>query len=337
MMNVGAVTSVSPLNSVGAGMMGGALSGSISPLNSSLGVGMMTASPVDPFASNFAAAAPLMSGVGFTIAGGHVTGMQELIGTHMANLGLPANATFAVGANHSVMETVSNGNTTTTMQFAADASIAGGYRLMAETVNFAHASAMLAGNQVSGYSFTIANGAVTGMQEVLGTTAHPYTLNLAILPTAAFSISGNTVTETLAQGNTLETRSFVTAGGNGLYALAADSLTFVQPGTATTLLSVSPYERDKFTIDGSGHVTAVQAMQANGNFVAVTPDSHTSFAQLAPGFVAETVTIGTHSSYEVFHDGNADGIYTAVAHGTGTTVDLVGLHAQLAPALEALL
>jgi len=47
------------------------------------------------------------------------------------------------------------------------------------------------------------------------------------------------------------------------------------------------------------------------------------------------VTVGTHSAYEVFHDGNGDGIYTAVAHGTGTTVDLVGLKAQLLPSIEA--
>jgi hypothetical protein len=52
---------------------------------------------------------------------------------------------------------------------------------------------------------------------------------------------------------------------------------------------------------------------------------------LAAGFVQETTTFGAHSAYEIFYEGSGSGgIYTEVAHGSGVSVDLVGLQAQLA-------
>jgi hypothetical protein len=51
----------------------------------------------------------------------------------------------------------------------------------------------------------------------------------------------------------------------------------------------------------------------------------------------ETIRRGTDTFYEVFHDGCGDGIYTAVAHGTGTRVDLAGLQAQITPQIDLLL
>jgi hypothetical protein len=58
---------------------------------------------------------------------------------------------------------------------------------------------------------------------------------------------------------------------------------------------------------------------------------------LAPGFILETQKDGSTSRYEVFHDGNGDGVYTAVAHGSGTTIDLVGLKAQISAAMDGVL
>ena len=48
------------------------------------------------------------------------------------------------------------------------------------------------------------------------------------------------------------------------------------------------------------------------------------------GLLIETHTASTTglSHYEIFRDGNADGVYTAVASGSGTVVDLVGVLAQ---------
>ena len=76
-------------------------------------------------------------------------------------------------------------------------------------------------------------------------------------------------------------------------------------------------------------------MRPNGAVVALTPNSYASYSQLAAGYVLETITIGTHSSFELYHDGNGDGIYTAIAHGSGTSVDLVGIQAQLSSAINA--
>ena len=39
-------------------------------------------------------------------------------------------------------------------------------------------------------------------------------------------------------------------------------------------------------------------------------DSHETFTELAPGFVQETITHGSHSEFVVFADGNGDGIAT---------------------------
>ena len=70
-------------------------------------------------------------------------------------------------------------------------------------------------------------------------------------------------------------------------------------------------------------------VHADGTMTAITPHSDEAFTVLAPGLVEETFTHGPHTSFEVFADGNGDGIYTAVAHGEGVTVDLAGLQAQL--------
>jgi hypothetical protein len=135
--------------------------------------------------------------------------------------------------------------------------------------------------------------------------------------------------------NVIEQIKFAPSGTAGLYAVVSDSQTFVQAGNATTKLSVEPFERAKFTLDASNHITQVQTVRPDGTLKTVTTHSDTTFAQLAPGYVVETVTRGGHSHYEVFHDGNADGIYTAVAHGDGTTVDLVGLKAQISGVIDA--
>lgn len=276
------------------------------------------------------------NGYEFTISNGTVTGEQRVIGTQTFSLNLPANATFAVdGTTKAVTETLAGTNATKVDQFTPDPANAAIYHLASEILTFANPTTTNANGSTSGYSFTIANGTVTGMQEVsshvsYNGTTHTYTESETLSPTASFSVSGSTVTETSVQGNTVEIQQFVASGTSGLYAVASEATTFIQPGSATTLLSVSPFDRAKFSLDASGNVTQVQHVSPNGTVTTATPNTYTAFSQLAPGFVLETVTIGTRSSYEVYNDGNGDGIYTAVAHGQGTTVDLVGLKTQLA-------
>jgi hypothetical protein len=191
-------------------------------------------------------------------------------------------------------------------------------------------------DHVLGYDFTVSGGAVTDVKQVFGSVGNTHNFTLRASPATSFGVGASSITEVTVDGNVVETIKFVLAGTGGLYAVQSDTHAVIQVGNATTLLDVEPTERAKFTIDAAGKVSAIQTVNANGIAKVFTPDSHTTYTQLATGFVLETVTDGSHSTYEVFHDGNADGIYTAVAHGNGVTVDLVGLQAQLAT-IEALL
>ncbi len=274
------------------------------------------------------------NGFEFTIGNGQVTGMQRVVGSHTFDLRLPGNATFGVGAG-TVTETVTGAKETEVLQFAQDPSNASLYHLASETETIANPTTTNANGTTSGYSFTISNGTVAGMQRVWGNATNTHTHDLLLSPTASFSVSGGTVTETRVEGNSVETLQFVASGSAGLYAVASETTNFIQAGSATTLLSVEPFDRAKFTVDAGGNVTQVQHVRPDGTVTTVTPNAHTSFSQLSTGDIQETVTNGTRSSYEVYHDGNGDGIYTAIAHGAGTTVDLVGLQAQLSATINA--
>lgn len=289
------------------------------------------------FNTGYTAAALTPNGFEFTTNNGQITGMERVIGPYTYDLRLPGNATFAV-ANNIVTETLAGAYATEVLQYAPDSTNASLYHLASDAVTFANPTTTNVYGQTSGYSFTIVNGEVTGMQSVWGDASSSHANNLFLSPTAHLSASadGNLVTETRVQGNVLETLQFVKSGSAGLYAIAADARTFVQPGSATSLLSVDPYDRAKFTLDASHNVVQMQQVRLDGTAVTVTPNAYTSFSQ-SSGDIVETVTWGGRSSYEVFRDGNGDGIYTAIARGTGTTVDLVGLHAQLSATIDAVL
>ena len=84
-------------------------------------------------------------------------------------------------------------------------------------------------------------------------------------------------------------------------------------------------------------MTGVERVLPDGTDKTITPGSGTTYSQLAAGYVLEVRTHGTHSSYEVYHDGNGDGVYTEVAHGSGSSVDLVGLQTQVTTAINGVL
>ncbi len=268
-------------------------------------------------------------GYEFTGADGQVMTMELVNWSGAANLPLPTNATFSVGTA-SVTETITGLNATRTVEYSADATNSDIYHVTESTMTVTAPTTTTATGNASGYSFTITDGAVTAVQQVFANALHSYSHTVPASPTATFSVEGTAVTEISIHGNMVETVQFVQPGGSTLYAVASDSKAYIQPGTATTLLSVDAADRAHFTFDSAGHVTQVQSVSLTGQTGTVVPNSYVTYAQLEPGFVQETTTIGTRSSYEVFHDANGDGIYTEVAHGLGSTVDLVGLKAQLA-------
>ncbi|SDD32237.1 hypothetical protein SAMN05428966_10416 [Massilia sp. PDC64] len=267
--------------------------------------------------------------VRFTISDGQVTGIEHVIGSRTIASSLPAGATFAVGAG-TVTETLTRGTATATLTWTVDASDTGLYHLTQEVRSFDTTAA-----DTPTYGFTVTGGAVTAMTQTFGRSGWSHTVAVADLAASVFTVDGNTVTETAIRGNTLETLRFTTTDGT-TYKLASETFTVIPVGSAATALDVEPYERMRFTFDGST-VTTAQSVKPDGTTVDVHLGTTVAYAQAAAGYVVETITRGSHTYYEVFHDGNGDGIYTAVAHGQGSTVDLVGLQAQITPQIDTLL
>ena len=263
----------------------------------------------------------------FTIVDGKVTAEAVVRGQHTETVHIPASASFAIGAG-TVTETFTGPTASQTVVFTAEASNPALYQISSHTETVTAPTTVDAHGHVFGYSFTLVDGKVTAESVVSGqsaTATHSHALQTP--PGAQFAVSGTNITETRVQGHEVDVTTFAPSGTAGLYAVASHSETVIPQGSATTALSVEPFERDSFTF-ANGAVTGASEVRADGTTHAIT-DSHETFTQLAPGFVLETVTHGTHSHFEVFHDGNGDGIYTAIAHGDGTAVDLAGLQAQL--------
>jgi hypothetical protein len=267
--------------------------------------------------------------VRFTISDGRVTGIEHVIGSRTIATGLPSDATFTVGTG-TVTETLTRGTTTATLTWTADASGAGLYRLTQEVRSFDSTAA-----NTPTYGFTVTDGAVTAMTQSFGTSGWTHSVAVADLAASVFTVDGGTVTETAIRGNTLETLRFTTSDGS-TYKLASETFSVIPVGAAATALDVEPYERMRFTFDGAT-VTAAQSVKPDGTAVDVHLGTTVAYALAAAGYVVETITRGSHTYYEVFHDGNGDGIYTAVAHGQGSTVDLVGLQAQITAQIDMLL
>ncbi|THD63647.1 hypothetical protein [Phenylobacterium sp.] len=266
----------------------------------------------------------------FTVTGGAVTAEQAVFGQHTETVRIPSDATFAVGSG-TITETLAGTHDTDTTQFTAEAANANLYRVSAETQTVDTPTTTDPNGHVFGFSFTESGTSVTAEQAVFGSSAsstHSHTVPTP--PDAEFTVSGSTVTETTVQGHEVDTTTFTQSGTAGLFAISAESESFIAEGSATTALSVDPFERAEFTFGAGGAVSAISAVHADGSTTAFTPGANETFTQLAPDFVQETITHGSHAEFVVFADGNGDGIYTAIAHGEGASVDLTGLQAQLA-------
>lgn len=274
-------------------------------------------------------------GIEFTITNGQVTAELRVFGTHSHSITIPSNASFTVGSN-SITETLTGTKGNDVLLYTQDTSNSAVYHLSTDTHTVTSPSTTDSNGNTSGFSFTLTNGAVTAMQHVFSNSSGSFSHNIGMLPATSFTTGTGSVTETLVYDNVIETIQFVAAGNAGLYAVASDSRSFIPAGSASTSLSVDPFDRAKFTIDASGNVSGEQRVLLNGNTLTINPSSKVTFTQLAPGYVEEVVTHGSHTSYEVYHDGNGDGIYTAVAHGSGSTVDLVGLKTQINSTIESL-
>jgi hypothetical protein len=265
-------------------------------------------------------------GFGFTISGGQVTAMSETWGTHTHNITLPQNAAFAVNGSD-VVETLTGSKAVTVVTFTPETANPQLYEITAVTTTITTPSTTNAHGVADGYDFTITGGVVTAEQHTHGSASH----DLHAPAGAVFTATGTGVTETFVFGDNIQTVEYVQPTAGGLYAVASMSSTEIDAGGSTTELFVNYNDRKAFTIDGGGAVTAVSRVNHDGTETALTIGSHTTYAQLAPGYVQETVTYGSHTAFEVYYSGpSANGVYTEIAHGAGSSVDLTGLESQVA-------
>lgn len=243
-----------------------------------------------------------------------------------------------------ITETLTKSWGTQTIQYTQDASDATLYHITSETKTVAAPSTTDSdGNgDIHGYTFTIAAGAVTQIQRIHITTDDDSngvteTHSRDVQPGQSFTVNADgTITETILSGSAIKTIQFVADSSTGLYAIAAETTTYIQAGSATTLLNVQPFDRDIFIFDDTGAITQVEAVRPDDSSTPLKTSANTSFTQLETGYVLETITKGNKSYFEIYHDGNGDGTYTSIAHGTGSTVDLVGLKTQIDATIDAL-
>ena len=272
---------------------------------------------------------PAPGDVRFTIQAGQVTGIEHVVGSRAIATGLPANATFIVGPG-TVTETLTQNTATATLTWTADPDDATLYHLTHEIRTFDTTAA-----DTPTYGFVLHDGTVAAMTQTFGADGGTHTVDVARLVASAFTVDGGTVIETTIRGNTLVTLTFTTTDG-AAYKLASETLSVVPAGPAATVLDVEPYERMRFSFSGDT-VTQARAVKMDGSTIAVPPHAGVTYTRPAAGYVVETIMRGTDTFYEVFHDGRGEGIYTAVAHGAGTKVDLAGLQAQITAQIDLLL
>jgi hypothetical protein len=265
----------------------------------------------------------------FTVVNGAVTAEQAVDGKHVEKVHIPAGATFALGTG-TVTETLTTPNATYAVQFNADAANPALFHVGSVTETITNPTTTDAKGHVLGFSFTNLDGVVTAEQVVTGDSlAKTHAHDIPLPPGAQFSTVDGVITETLVHGHEVDVTTFVQPVAGGLFAIASQSETFIAQGAATTALNVDPTQQDQFTFASDGTVLTESVVHKDGTVTAVTPRANVTFSQIAPGFVQETIAHGNHAQFVVFHDGNGDGIYTDVAHGDGSHVDLAGLQAQL--------
>ena len=265
----------------------------------------------------------------FTIAGGTVTAIQVTDGSQTFSPHIPSDATFTVGTG-TVTETLAGVHSTTTIDYAAETSNPAVYQVASVTTAVNTPTTLTGDGGSRGFSFTVSGGTVTAEQFTVSEGGHSHSEAVPIPSDATFTVGSGTITETFASGDGLETLTFVQPSGQTLYALASEQSTAVPQGSATTALAIEPGERDEFTFSG-GAVTAAEHVNADGSTTGIVLGGHASFSQIATNLVEETDTFGNHTSFEVFATGaGGGGVYTAIAHGEGSAVDVAGLQAQLA-------
>lgn len=179
------------------------------------------------------------------------------------------------------------------------------------------------------FSFTLTDGKVSA-----GSLTLPDGTTIA-LPTAgpvSYAVSGTDITATLTSTGRIDQLHFGDADADGLYNVVSSShINTAAP--ETNVLGFGLRETIKVTLDSAASdVTAVSRVHWDGNErVLLSADvvpTHVDWS-VSQGLVVATHTSSDgHTHWDIYRDGNADGVYTEVASGTGTLIDLTGVIAQ---------
>lgn len=180
------------------------------------------------------------------------------------------------------------------------------------------------------FSFTIEAGAVTdaSVQTRAGTM-----IDLPSPEGLSYSVQGETVVATMVHDASTVTRVYSDTDDDGLYEVVASSRVMTQapdaaasgPGGAHTVtVTLDAAKTDVLEVSrtgrGGNEITIYSSTEAQAN-ANVSVDW-----SVQQGLVVQTVTTADgHARYEIYRDGNADGVYTQVATGTGTMPELVGV------------
>lgn len=178
------------------------------------------------------------------------------------------------------------------------------------------------------FSFTLTNGSVTAGSLTLPSGS---TVSLPLSGTTKYSVSGSEVIATYTNGNVTQEIHFADSDADGLYNVVSSSQVELAAPQSNWLGFVNR-EQLKATVDTSGTVSAVSQVSWHGNervlLSSTVSDSNTTWT-VQNGLLVETHTLANGTSqWEVFRDGNADGVYTEVASGTGTLINLTGVLTQ---------
>jgi hypothetical protein len=271
---------------------------------------------------------------GFTISGSSVTAMSAVNGTKSHALKIPANASFVASVVKgvvSVTETITQPKSTETIVYGAESATSTAFHIVSDTIVVSAPTTTSANGSTVGFEFSSTNGTITDVQRT--STYKGVSRSSDAGPSGAVFVKNadGSVTESFVHGNAIETIKFVKPTGSTLYAIGASTTTYIPLGASKTVLNVEPEDRLDITLRGNS-VTGVQSVAPNGVKTTLNLPTGVVFQEVTagdPSLIQEIVTRNGHSSYELFLKSAATGLYTEIAHGTGVTVDLVGIQAQL--------
>ena len=228
-----------------------------------------------------------------------------------------------------VSETVTKSNYSETLSYNSSSS--GGsstYSLSSDVLVFTNPSA-----SKESYSFPSSNSITETYKFGSNSVNHTHTL----LPTESLSgVGTSTVTETIISGNSIKVDTFTGSASSG-YVLQKVSTTFVPQGSSAAALDIVPNDRAQFDF-AAQTVTWIKQNGVSGTPQNLSTNKNISFSDLGSvsglsgSFVGETITHGSHVSYEIYYSSTgAKGEYMEISHGSGTaaSVNLVGLANQI--------